>query len=55
MDAPEWFGIPESNPVEKELPELFGMSVLPNGGVTGIPDSFRLPKKIEEQKTSTAS
>jgi cellulose biosynthesis protein BcsQ len=50
MDAPEWFGIPESNPLEKELPEMFGMSVLPNGGVTGIPDSFRLPKKIEEQK-----
>lgn len=54
MDAPEWFGLPEGNPVEKELPELFGITVEPNDGISGLPKSFRLPTRVEEQKRRLA-
>ena len=50
MDAPAWFGFPDTNPLEKELPELFGITVQPSGGISGLLQNFRLPANVEERK-----
>ncbi len=51
MEAPEWFGFPDTSPVEKELPELFGITVQASGGISGIPENLREPKKVEGQRS----